>query len=154
MRGGGRSSGPPRSRARTGRRARRATGGKATTSSAEPGGRSVEELLRAARARLARLAPAEAREAARSRGGLIVDNRSKRERDQQGLVHGARFLPRNVEWRADPASPHRDPALAARRAADPHVRPGLPVDMIGGFEGWVAAGLPVLHQGSTSPSNR
>ena len=28
-------------------------------------------------------------------------------------MHGARYVPRNVlEWRADPAGPHRDSALA------------------------------------------
>ncbi|HEX2504479.1 MAG TPA: rhodanese-like domain-containing protein [Miltoncostaeaceae bacterium] len=117
-----------------------------------------------------RLAPAEAREAARSRGGLIVDIRSERQREEQGLVAGARFVPRSVlEWRADPRGAHHDPALAVpgplilmcaqgyQSSLAAAVLQDLGVagatDMIGGFEGWVAAGLPVEAQGSTAPSN-
>ena len=79
----------------------------------EPAG--IDELLAAARARLRRLAPAEAREAARA-GGLIVDIRSEHQREAQGLVAGAHFVARNVlEWRADPRCPHHDPLLTAVR---------------------------------------
>jgi rhodanese-related sulfurtransferase len=131
-------------------------------------GRSVDDLLAEARSRLARLSPAEAREAP---GGLIVDIRSERQRERQGLVPGARFVPRNVlEWRADPRCAHRDPALAAVEgplilmcaqgyqsslAAATLQDLGLAraTDMIGGFEAWAAAGLPVVRQGSTPPSN-
>jgi rhodanese-related sulfurtransferase len=117
------------------------------------------------------LTPAEAREAASTRGGLIVDIRSERQRDEQGLVPGACFVPRNVlEWRADPHCAHRDPALAVagplilmcaqgyQSSLAAAVLQDLGVagatDMIGGFEGWAAAGLPVVAQGSTAPSNR
>jgi len=75
--------------------------------------RSIDELLRDARARLDRLSPGQAR-AATCEGGLIVDIRSEVQRSDQGLVPGALFVPRNVlEWRADPRCPHHDPRLGA-----------------------------------------
>jgi rhodanese-related sulfurtransferase len=124
----------------------------------------IDELLAVARARLRRLAPAEAREAARA-GGLIVDIRSEHQREAQGLVPGAHFVARNVlEWRADPRCPHHDPVLAAVRgplvlmcaqgfqsslAAATLQDLGLAnaTDMEGGFERWQADGLPVLPAG-------
>jgi rhodanese-related sulfurtransferase len=124
----------------------------------------IDELLTAARARLRRLAPAEAREAARA-GGLIVDIRSEYQREAQGLVPGAHFVARNVlEWRADPRCPDHDPLLAAVRgplvlmcaqgfqsslAAATLQDLGLAnaTDMEGGFERWQADGLAVLPAG-------
>ena len=121
----------------------------------------VDELLARARARLQRLAPREALEAADA-GGLIVDIRSERQRQAQGLVHGAHFVERNVlEWRADPRCPHQDPVLTNVRgplilmcaqgyqsslAAASLQELGLAqaTDMDGGFERWKAEGLPVL----------
>lgn len=121
----------------------------------------IDGLLAAARARLRRLAPAEAREAARARG-LIVDIRSEHQREVQGLVPGAYFVARNVlEWRADPRCAHHDPVLVAVRgplvlmcaqgfqsslAAAMLQDLGLAhaTDMEGGFERWQADGLPVL----------
>ena len=120
--------------------------------------------LAAARARLRRLAPAEARGAARA-GGLIVDIRSDHQRQVQGLVPGAHFVALNVlEWRADPRCPHHDSVLAAVRgplvlmcaqgfqsslAAATLQDLGLAhaTDMEGGFERWQADGLPVLPAG-------
>jgi rhodanese-related sulfurtransferase len=125
------------------------------------GRRTVDDLLREARSRLERLSP-EAALAAAGDGGLIVDIRSERQRAEQGLVPGAHFVPRNVlEWRADPACAHRDARLCAVRgalvlmcaqgyqsslAAATLRELGVAgaTDMIGGFEGWLAAGLPVL----------
>lgn len=130
--------------------------------------RTVDELLAAARARLRRLEPAQAHAAAGA-GGLIVDIRSERQRERDGLVPGARFVPRHVlEWRAHPASGHADPALVAVRgplvlmcaegyqsslaAATLHDL-GLTgaTDMVGGFAAWWAAGLPTVpaHPSST-----
>lgn len=122
-------------------------------------------------ARLRRLAPAEAREAARARG-LIVDIRSEHEheREVQGLVPGAHFVARNVlEWRADPRCAHHDPVLVAVRgplvlmcaqgfqsslAAATLQDLGLAhaTDMEGGFERWQADGLPVLPAGGGTPA--
>ena len=120
----------------------------------------VDDLLRAARARLRRLTPAEAA-AAQAAGGVIVNIRADAQRAADGLVPGALVVPRNVlEWRADPVSPDRDPRIA--EASGPVVLMcaegfasslaaatlqdlGLAdaTDMAGGFVAWRAAGLPV-----------
>ncbi len=120
----------------------------------------IERLLARARSRLVRLDPDEARAAA-GRGGLIVDIRSESQRLRQGLVPGAYFVPRNVlEWRADPGSGHADPILveaegplvlmcaqgyqSSLAAATLHeIGVTRATDMVGGFEAWAAAGLPV-----------
>ena len=125
------------------------------------GRRTIDDLLRDARARLDRLEPHQAQAATR-RGGLIVDIRSEAQRLEQGLVPDAWFVPRNVlEWRADPVCAHHDPRLVAvsgplvlmcaqgfqsSLAAATLQELGIDraTDMIGGFEAWSAAGLPVL----------
>jgi rhodanese-related sulfurtransferase len=122
---------------------------------------TIDDLLREARARLRRLEPREALAAAEA-GGLLVDIRSERQREEQGLVPRAHFVPRNVlDWRADPRCPHHDPLLVGIRgplilmcaqgyqsslAAATLQDLGLAgaTDMIGGFEAWRAAGLPVV----------
>ncbi len=129
----------------------------------------VDALLRAARARLRRLTPAEA-QAAAAAGGVIVDIRSDAQRAADGLVPGALVVPRNVlEWRADPASPDRDPRLAATAgplvlmcaegfasslAAATLQDLGLDraTDMAGGFVAWRAAGLPVERPDEDGPA--
>jgi rhodanese-related sulfurtransferase len=121
---------------------------------------TVDQLLAHARARLQRLTPAEAL-AAQRRGGVLVDIRSDRQRERDGIVPGARFVPRNVlEWRCDPASAARDPELSrpavllmllcdegyqSSLAAATLQRFGLAraTDVIGGFQAWRDAGLPV-----------
>ena len=120
---------------------------------------TVEELLREARSRLERLSPREA-QAAMSDGAIVIDIRADSQRARDGQLPGARFLARNVlEWRLDPASDHRDPEAArpdrllvlmcdegyqsSLAAASLH-RFGLnATDMIGGFQAWRSAGLPV-----------
>jgi rhodanese-related sulfurtransferase len=127
--------------------------------------RTIDDLLRDARARLDRLDPHQALAAAR-RGGLIVDIRSEAQRAEQGLVPDAWFVPRNVlEWRADPACAHHDPHLVSvtgplvlmcaqgfqsSLAAATLQEMGIhrATDVIGGFEAWQAAGLPVLRHTS------
>jgi rhodanese-related sulfurtransferase len=126
--------------------------------------RTVDDLLAAARARLTRLSPSEARAAA-AEGVAIVDIRSDGERAADGLVPGARFVPRNVlEWRLDPASDHCDPELARRGArviliCNEGYQSSLAAstlrdfgvdatDVIGGFQAWRAAGLPILSPAS------
>jgi rhodanese-related sulfurtransferase/predicted small metal-binding protein len=123
-------------------------------------------MLAAARAALRRLGPHEAHAAMRA-GALFVDIRADSRRERDGVIPGARFVPRNVlEWRMDPACPHRDPALARRDVqivvvceegyqsslvAATLQRLGLEraTDLAGGFLAWRAAGLPVdsLTQG-------
>jgi rhodanese-related sulfurtransferase len=120
----------------------------------------VEGLLTEARRGLRRLDPQEAQRAL-SDGSRLVDIRSDRQRAADGVIPGARFVPRNVlEWRLDPESADRDPELArpharvmlicdegyqSSLAAATLQRFGLAdaTDVVGGFQAWRAAGLPV-----------
>jgi rhodanese-related sulfurtransferase len=123
---------------------------------------TIVHLLDAARARLARLTPHEALEAARDGEAVLVDIRSELQRERDGVIAGAIFHPRNVlEWRVDPASGYDDPRLSAdltRRivlVCDEGYQSTLAAatlqdlgfvratDLIGGFQAWRAAGLPV-----------
>ena len=120
----------------------------------------IEQLLREARQRLNRLTPKEADRALRD-GAVLVDIRSETQRAGDGTVPGARFVPRNVlEWRLDPSSRSRDPELARADAlvvvmCDEGYQSSLAAatlqelglsratDLVGGFQAWGAAGLPV-----------
>jgi rhodanese-related sulfurtransferase len=121
---------------------------------------NAEQLLERARARLVRVNCARAAEELAA-GALLVDIRPADQRAAQGEIPGATVIDRNVlEWRLDPASPSHGPAvsdhdqriilicaegfqssLAAANLQDM----GLvnATDVIGGFESWVEAGLPV-----------
>jgi len=69
--------------------------------------RTVDELLADARTRLDRVQPDELA-AAQAAGALVVDTRPGEERARDGALPGAIVIDRNVlEWRLDPASPHR-----------------------------------------------
>ena len=121
---------------------------------------TVEELLAAARATLHRLTPAEAH-AAMLAGAQLVDIRSDSQRASDGTIPGAAFVPRNaLEWRLDPACPHHDERLVLRdrrlmlicnegyqsslaAATAQRFGPRPVTDVIGGFQAWRAAGLPV-----------
>jgi rhodanese-related sulfurtransferase len=123
---------------------------------------TVDDLLAEARSMLPhRHRPAEAL-AAQAKGALLVDIRGDDQRRAGGLIPGALVLPRNsLEWRCDPASPWRHPAMTDRSrplilicnqgfqsslaAATLH-RLGLvnATDLDGGFLAWAAAGLPVV----------
>jgi rhodanese-related sulfurtransferase len=120
---------------------------------------SVEQLLAAARAGLERLGPAQALASMRD-GALLIDIRSDGQRATDGLIPGAHVVPRNVlEWRLDPACPHRDPELGRLEAhivllCDEGYQSSLAAatvrsfgvaatDVIGGFQAWRAEGLPV-----------
>jgi rhodanese-related sulfurtransferase len=120
---------------------------------------TVDALLEAARAKLTRLTPAEARRRQED-GALLIDIRGESQVAHDGSLPGASAVARNVlEWRLDPASPHCDPDLARRDrqvivicneghqsslAAATLRRFGLDAtDVIGGFQAWIAAGLPV-----------
>jgi rhodanese-related sulfurtransferase len=120
---------------------------------------TVERLLEEARSELARVSPAEA-QAQAEESAVLVDIRSEAQRARDGTLPGAKWFPRNVlEWRLDPSSPDRDPEAARRDvpvivmcdegyqsslAAATLRRFGLDAtDVIGGFQAWRAAGLPV-----------
>lgn len=122
--------------------------------------KTIDDLVAAARARLERLTAAEALEATRD-GALIVDIRPQEQRRRTGVVPGALYFPRNhLEWRIDPASEWAHPAVsdpdtlivlmcnegyATSLAAVTLHDMGFTraTDMIDGFDGWRAAGLPI-----------
>ena len=130
--------------------------------------KTVDELLAQARARLPhRPCPAEAFHA-QANGALLVDIRGDDQRRACGLIPGALVLLRNsLEWRCDPASRWRHPAItgpdvslilicnegyqSSLAAATLHEL-GLihATDMDGGFTAWAAAGLPVTRQPADS----
>jgi MFS family permease len=126
--------------------------------------RTAAELLAEAQRRISpRLEPSDALVALRD-GAVLVDLRSNDERRREGIIPGSLHIPRSVlEWRLDPGSGY----------ANPHVRPGQSVivfcahgfsssfaaatlrelgwqtstDIVGGFAGWKAAGLPTVEAG-------
>jgi rhodanese-related sulfurtransferase len=122
---------------------------------------SVDDLLAEARDRLERVEPGEAAEALERGGAVLVDIRAESQRERDGIVPDAVFIPRNVlEWRCDPESDSRDPAVSdpsrqvilmcdegyqSSLAAAVLLELGLPhaTDLVGGFQAWRAAGLPV-----------
>jgi rhodanese-related sulfurtransferase len=124
--------------------------------------KTIDELLARARAALpGRPSPAEALRA-QAGGALLIDIRGDDQRREDGLIPGAIVLPRNsLEWRCDPASAWRHPAITRRDlriilicdqgyqstlAAATLQQLGLinATDLDGGFTAWAAAGLPVI----------
>ena len=74
--------------------------------------RSIDEVLADARSRLRRVGPHGAA-AAQAAGALLIDIRPVEVRRRDGEVPGALIVDRNVlEWRLDPTSPHRLPAIS------------------------------------------
>jgi len=124
--------------------------------------RTASELLGEAQRRIApRLDPVEAF-AALQDGAALVDLRSQDERRREGIIPGSIHIPRSVlEWRLDPDSGFSNPhirleqriivfcahgfssSFAAVTVRDLGCRSST--DMVGGFAGWKAAGLPVLE---------
>jgi rhodanese-related sulfurtransferase len=117
-------------------------------------------VLQKARRRFNRLSPKQAA-AEMATGALLVDTRTAEQRARDGTIPGAIAIDRSLlEWRLDPASPWRiaearnhdirviviDPeGYASSLAAASLQDLGLinATDVIGGFEAWNAAGLPV-----------
>jgi len=120
---------------------------------------SIDELLAEARSGLTRLRP-EAAFAVLTDGAVLVDIRPMEQRMDEGEVPGAIIIGRNVlEWRLDPRSEARIPALAradaqiivmcsegyaSTLAAATLRRIGLheATDLDGGFQAWKTADLP------------
>jgi len=123
---------------------------------------SVDELLERARLRLTRITATQAA-AEQKEGALLVDTRTAGQRQHHGEIPGALVIERTVlEWRLDPTSDSRIP-----QAADHEIRVivicaegcssslaaaslqdlGLvnATDVIGGFDAWAAAGLPIVR---------
>jgi rhodanese-related sulfurtransferase len=129
-------------------------------------GRSINEILDAARRRLRRLDPAQT-DAAMRDGAILVDIRPEQQRLAEGSVPGALVVERNVlEWRFDPRCDARLPeardlgvrvvvmcsqgytsSLAAASLQDLGLRNAT--DLAGGFLAWAAAGLPVTPGSGT-----
>ena len=120
--------------------------------------RSIDDVLADARAQLVRVDVHEAA-AAMAAGAVLVDIRPIEQRSRDGEVPGALMIDRNVlEWRLDPQSAHRIPEAARRDhrimvlcnegyasslAAATLRELGLDAtDVDGGFQAWLAAGLP------------
>jgi rhodanese-related sulfurtransferase len=123
---------------------------------------SLGELFERAAGTIRRYFPEEARAAA-EHGALLVDIRSGDARRRDGVIPGAVHVPRTVlEWRAEPGGEWRNALLDGRRlilvcdhgyssvlAAATLVELGRDCgDIVGGFEAWAAAGLPIATAGA------
>ena len=118
------------------------------------------DLLDRARAQLRRRTPRQAYEAM-SEGAILVDTRPEFQRRAEGEIPGAVVIERNhLEWRCSPTSPARIPeavdhdvifivlcdegyssSLAAASLQDLGLLNAT--DVIGGFQAWRAARLPI-----------
>jgi len=121
---------------------------------------TIDTMLEDARARLERVT-AETAAAEHAAGALLVDTRTYEQRARDGTIPGALIIDRTVlEWRLDPTSATRidqvtdhdarvivicaqgySSSLAAATLHQLGLRNAT--DVIGGFEAWRAAGLPV-----------
>jgi rhodanese-related sulfurtransferase len=123
---------------------------------------AVDQALTLARSKLERLSPHDAAAAA-AMGAVLVDIRPEINRRIEGSIPGAITIERNVlEWRLDPGSPARieqaaldawvvlfcNEGYASSLAAVSlqHLGVWAATDLIGGYRGWRAAGLPT-HPG-------
>ena len=130
---------------------------------------TVHDMIAEARAGVIRLSPADVAAATvADPGTVVVDTRQQTDRDRTGHVPGSIHLPRTVlEWRVDPASGYSDERVASfdRRivlycndgysssmAAANLRRLGFvhSTDMVGGFNAWLRAGLPVSGGGDVT----
>lgn len=121
----------------------------------------IDELLDRVRLGLDRVEADEAHAAATAGDALLVDIRYAALRERDGLIPGALVVERNeLEWRLDPQGSHRaaeatshdlrvvvvcNEGYASSLAAVSLRQLGLhrATDLVGGFQAWKAAGLPV-----------
>jgi MFS family permease len=124
--------------------------------------RTASELLAEAQRRIApRLDPTDAF-AALGDGAALVDLRSQDERRREGIIPGSIHIPRSVlEWRLDPDSGYSNPHVRLEQRIIVFCAHGFSssfaavtvrelgcrssTDIVGGFAGWKAAGLPVVE---------
>jgi rhodanese-related sulfurtransferase len=122
--------------------------------------KTVDDLVAEARATLERVSAQQTRDEL-AEGALLIDTRTSEQRAEFGGIPGAIPIGLNVlEWRLDPASEWRIPqatghdirvivfcqegfssSLAAARLQSMGLRRAT--DVVGGFEAWRDAGLPV-----------
>ena len=130
---------------------------------------SLDRFLRRARAGLTRLHPADAHEAVKN-GARLIDTRPEFQRRADGEIPGGIVVERNhLEWRLHPASAGRipeaahadvhwivicDEGYASSLAAASLQLIGLrrATDLVGGFQAWRAAMLPVTPPGLITPA--
>ena len=123
----------------------------------------IDELLDRVRLDLDRIDAQEAYAAASAGDALLVDIRYAALRERDGLIPGALVVERNeLEWRLDPQGSHRaaeatshdlrvvvvcNEGYASSLAAVSLRQLGLrrATDLVGGFQAWRAAGLPVTE---------
>ncbi|MFG3094065.1 rhodanese-like domain-containing protein [Streptomyces sp. NPDC048202] len=121
----------------------------------------IDELLDRVRSGYRRIEARAAHAAAADGDALLVDIRYAALRERDGLIPGALVIERNeLEWRLDPQGSHRVPeatghdlrvviicneGYASSLAAASLHQLGLrrATDLVGGFQAWRAAGLPV-----------
>ena len=121
---------------------------------------TIDALLREARTSIDRLAPEDAHRASGA-GALIIDTRCSDDRRRLGTIPWSVHVPLSVlYWRLDPTSGFDDPSLSDRgrqvilvcahgfssslaAATLRQLGFALATDVVGGFEGWVTAGLPI-----------
>lgn len=129
-------------------------------SSAEPRP-AIDQLVAATRTRYQQASPRRTAQPCRA-GALLVDTRCSELRWEHGVIPEAVHVPLSVlPWRADPASDHHDPRLAAKRPLIIMCQDGwsstLAVgvlldlgltdvcDVTGGYRAWQEAGLPTVR---------
>ena len=130
--------------------------------------RRLDRLIARARSGLIRLDPRQALDAI-EHGAILVDTRPEFQRRADGEIPGAIVIERNhLEWRLHPASAGRipeavdervrwivlcDEGYASSLAAATLQTIGLreATDVIGGFEAWRAAGLPITTPVTPTP---
>ena len=123
-------------------------------------GKTVADLISAAKQRVENLSVDEV--AAELAGGdaILIDVREQNERDEQGTIAGSVHAPRGMlEFFADPSSPYHRPEFNPNRRIILHCAAGgrsaMGADVLqqmgygnvahldGGFAAWTAAGRPV-----------
>ncbi|WP_299540541.1 rhodanese-like domain-containing protein [uncultured Streptomyces sp.] len=127
----------------------------------------IDELLERVRSGYERIGPKETADAAAD-GALLVDIRYAALRERDGVIPGALVVERNeLEWRLDPRGSHRaaeavghdlhivvicNEGYASSLAVASLRQLGLhrATDLVGGFQAWRAAGLPVTGAGTDS----
>jgi len=135
------------------------------------GAHSIDELLETVRRSLNRLTPDQAYERAKH-GALLIDIRYAELRDRDGTIPGALIVERNeLEWRLDPQCAYKLPqatdhgieaivlcneGYASSLAAASLHSLGLhrATDLVGGFQAWAAAGLPVTEPQASAACQR
>jgi rhodanese-related sulfurtransferase len=123
---------------------------------------TIHDMVRAARASIDRIEPAQlARAMASAEPPTVLDTRTPTDRERFGVIPGSIHVPRTiVEWSLDPSNGYRNAAISSldqpivvvcnggyssSLAASNLVALGFTrvCDLVGGHHGWARAGLPI-----------